>query len=97
MSAKRKREAVPRLPRGEDLEPASSDPGATTAGPGARRDDFPAAGEASPKSRPADHRDRELRAGRDKNCELTLANDLLEGKIDRIRAGLPFSRRRSRP
>ena len=55
-----------------------------------------AAGEASPKSRPEDHRDRELPAMREKIGDLTMANGLLEAKIDRLEGRAPFSRRRSR-
>jgi len=95
MSAKRKQEAVLRLLRGEDLELVSRELGVTAADLSAWRDDFLAAGEASLKSRPEDHRDRELRAMREKIGDLTMANELLEAKIDRMEGGVPFSRRRS--
>ena len=59
-------------------------------------DAFLAAGEASLKSRPEDHRDRDLRAMREKIGDLTMTNELLEAKIDRLETGAPFARRRSR-
>ncbi len=96
MSAKRKQEAVLRFLRGEDLELVSRELGVTAADLSAWRDDFLAAGEASLKSRPEDHRDRALRAMGEKIGDLTMANELLEAKIDRMETGAPFSRRRSR-
>jgi len=96
MSARRKQEAVLRLLRGEELELVSRELGVTAADLSAWRDDFLAAGEASLKSRPEDHRDRDLRAMREKIGDLTMAKELLEAKIDRMETGVPFSRRRSR-
>lgn len=96
MSARRKQEAVLRLLRGDDLELVSRELGVTAADLSAWRDAFLAAGEASLKSRPEDHRDRELRAMKEKIGDLTMANELLEAKIDRMETGVPFSRRRSR-
>src|SRR4051794_41924027 len=60
MSAGRKREAVLRLLRGEDLELVSRELGVTAAELSGWRDQFLAAGEASLKSRPADARDAEI-------------------------------------
>jgi len=54
MSAQRKREAVLRVLRDEDLELVSREPGVTAAALSGWRDDFLAAGPASLKSRPAD-------------------------------------------
>ena len=48
------------------------------------------------KSRPDDDRDRELKAMREKIGEMTMANELLEAKIDRLEAGDPFRQRRSK-
>ena len=96
MSAQRKQEAVLRLLRGEDLELVARELGVTAADLSSWRDGFLAAGAASLKSRPEDDRDRQLRAMREKIGDLTMANELLEAKIDRIEAGAPFVRRRSR-
>src|SRR5919202_1471466 len=60
MSAGRKREAVLRLLRGEDLELVSRELGVTAAELSGWREAFLAAGEASLKSRPADARDAEI-------------------------------------
>ena len=96
MSVGRKQEAVLRLLRGEDLELVSRELGVTAADLSGWRDRFLAAGAASLKRRPEDGRDRELRAMREKIGDLTMANELLETKIDRLEAGLPLARRRSR-
>ena len=96
MSRKRKLQAVLQLLRGEDLELVSRELGMTAADLSGWRDGFLAGGAASLKSRPEDDRDRELRAMKEKIGDLTMANELLEAKIDRIEAGTPFARRRSR-
>jgi hypothetical protein len=96
MSVGRKEAAVLRLLRGEDLELVSRELGVTAAAVSGWRDSFLAAGAASLKSRPEDGRDRELRAMKEKIGDLTMANELLETKIDRLEAGLPLARRRSR-
>ena len=94
MSAQRKQEAVLRILHGEDLELVSRELGTTAATLSGWRNDFLAAGAASLKSRPEDGRDRELRAMREKIGEMTMANELLEAKIDRLEAGAPFRHRR---
>lgn len=96
MSAKRKQDAVLRVLRGEDLELVSREIGATAADLSGWRDSFLEAGAASLKSRADDHRDRELKAMREKIGEMTMANELLEAKIDRLEAGTPFRLRRSK-
>src|SRR3954471_5944108 len=91
MSAGRKREAVPRLLRGEDLELVSRGLGVTAAELSGWREAFLAAGEASPRSRPADARDAEI--GRLKKLgELTMATELLEAKIGRLETARPLVR-----
>ena len=60
------------------------------------RDSFLEAGAASLRSRPEDDRDRDLKAMREKIGEMTMANELLEAKIDRLEAGTPFRLRRSK-
>lgn len=94
MSARRKHEAVLRILRGEDLDLVSREIGVTAADLSAWRDSFLEAGAASLKSRPEDGRDRELKAMREKIGEMTMANELLEAKIDRLEAGTPFRLRR---
>src|SRR4051812_8254194 len=96
MSAGRKREAVPRLLRGEDLELVSRGLGVTAAELSGRREAFLAAGEGSLKSRPADARDAEIGRLKEKVGELTMANELLGAKVERPEAGRPLARRRSR-
>lgn len=96
MSAGRKQQAVLRILRGEDLELISRELGVTAADLSGWRDGFLAAGKASLKSRPEDSRDRELRAMKEKIGDLTMANELLETKIERMEGGRPLGRRRSR-
>jgi hypothetical protein len=96
MSARRKQDAVLRLLRGEDLELLSRGLGVTAAEQSGWRDAFLAAGEVSLKSRPADARDTEIGRLKEKVGELTMANELLEAKIERLEAARPLARRRSR-
>ena len=96
MSARREQAAVLRLPRGEDLELVSREPGVTAAGLSGWRDRFLAAGEASLKSRPADARDAEIGRLQAKVGELTMTAELLDAKIERLEMHHPLVRRRSR-
>jgi len=96
MSAKRKQGAVLRLLRGEDLELISRELGVTAAELSAWRDAFLAAGEAALKTRPADGREVEIGRLQAKVGELTMANELLDAKIDRLETHRPLVRRRSR-
>ena len=96
MSAKRKREAVLRLLRGEDLEVVSRQLGVTAATLSDWRDTFLAAGETALISRPADDRDRQIERLKAKVGELTLTNELLEAKVDYLEAHRPLAQRRSR-
>jgi transposase-like protein len=96
MSAKRKQSAVLRLLRGEDLELMSRELAVTAAELSAWRDAFLAAGEASLKTRPADGRDVEIGRLKAKVGDLTMANELLEVKIEHLEAGRPLARWRSR-
>ena len=97
MSARRKQSAVLRLLRCEDLELVSRDLGVAAAELSAWRDAFLAAGEAALKTRPADGRDVEIGRLKAKVGELTMANELLDAKIDRLETNRPLARRRSRP
>ncbi len=96
MSAKRKHSAVLRLLRGDDLELVSRELGVTAAELSAWRDAFLTAGEASLKTRPADGRDVEIGRLKAKVGDLTMANELLEVKIEHLERGRPLARRRSR-
>jgi transposase-like protein len=96
MSADRKREAVLRLLRGEDLELVSRELGVTAAELSGWRDAFLAAGEASLRSRPADARDAEIGRLEEKVGGLTMTTELLEAKIGRLETARPLARRRSR-
>jgi len=96
MSARRKQSAVLRLLRGEDLELVSRELGVTAAELSAWRDGFLAGGEASLKTRPADGRDVEIGRLKAKVGDLTMANELLETKIEHLEGGRPLARRRSR-
>ena len=96
MSARRKQDAVLRLLRGEDLELLSRQLEVTAADLSGWRGAFLAAGEVSLKTRPADARDAEIGRLKEKVGDLTMANELLEGKIERLETNRPLARRRSR-
>ena len=96
MSAGRKQDAVLRLLRGEALELLSRELGVTAAELSGWRDAFLAGGAASLRSRPADARDGEIGRLKAKVGELTMANELLGAKIERLEGGRPLARRRSR-
>src|SRR3954463_15027290 len=93
MSAGRKRDAVLRLLRGEDLELVSRGLGVTAAELSGWRGAVLAAGEGSLGRRPADARDDEIGRLKEKVGELTMANELLGAKIGRLEAGRPFAPR----
>jgi transposase len=97
MSRGRKRDAVLRLLRGEDLETVSRSLGVTAATLTSWRDAFLAAGEASLATRPADG--EELESGRLKARlgEMLLKQELLEAKIAALEEGRPLARQRPRP
>ena len=94
MSARRKQDAVLRLLRGEDLELLSRELGVTAAELSGWREAFLAAGEASLKSRPADARDAAIGRLKEKVGDLTMANELLAAKIERLEAARPLASRR---
>ena len=96
MSARRKQDAVLRLLRGEDVELVSRALGVTAAELSGWRDQFLAGGEASLKSRPADARDAEIDRLQAKVGELTMTNELLGVKIERLETYRPLAGRRSR-
>ena len=97
MSRQRKRDAVLRLLRGEDLEMVSRSLGVTAATLSGWRDAFLAAGEASLASRPAASEELESERLKAKLGEVLLREELLEAKIAALEGSRPLARRRSRP
>ena len=99
MTAGRKRDAVVRLLRGEPLEIVARELSVTAADLSAWRNAFLEAGAASLKSRPRDDRDETIDRLRTKVGELTMDNELLYSKLDRLEvggSGGPFVGRRSK-
>src|SRR3954467_973368 len=97
MSRKRKRDAVLRLLRGEDLETLSRALGATAATLTGWQETFVAAGEASLATRSTDGEALETERLKAKLGEMLLERELLEAKIAALEATRPLARRRSRP
>ena len=95
-SVGRKRDAVMRLLRGEDLETVSRELGVTAARVSQWRDQFLAAGEAGLKSRETDVRDEDNHRLQAKIGELRMENELLYAKVGQLEAGSPLARRRSK-
>src|SRR4051794_37919933 len=96
MSRQRKRDAVLRLLRGEDLETLSGALGVTAATLTGWRDTFVAAGEASLATRPTDGEALETERLKAKLGEMLLERELLDAKIAALEANRPLARRRSR-
>ena len=99
MSRQRKRDAVLRLLRGEDLELVSRALGVTAATLSGWRDAFLAGGEASLATRPVDGEAFESGRLKAKLGEMLLERELLEAKIAALEARSPgpLARRRLRP
>ena len=97
MSRRRKRDAVLRLLRGEDLEAVSRALGVTAGTLSGWRDSFLAAGEASLTSRPTDGEALESDRLKARLGEMLLERELLEAKIAVLEARdpRPLARRRS--
>src|SRR3954470_2429238 len=96
MSRQRKRDAVVRLLRGEDLEILSRALGVTAATLTGWRDTFVAAGEASLATRPTDGEALETERLKAKLGEMLLERELLDAKIAALEANRPLARRRAR-
>lgn len=96
MSAKRKRDAVLRILRGEDLDTVSRDMGVIAARLSRWRDSFLAAGELALKHRPGDEQDEKITRLEAKLGQILMDNELLRDKIARMEAGRPLGRRRLR-
>src|ERR671932_2573172 len=89
MSRQRKRGAVLRLLRGEDLETLSRSLGVTAATLSGWRDAFLAAGEASLASRRTDGEALESERLKARLGEMLLREELLEAKIAALEGGRP--------
>jgi len=96
MSVQRKREAVLRLLRGEDLELVSRQLGVTAATLSQRRQAFWCAAASSLRARPDDERTEQLRRLEAKLGQTLMDNELLREKITLLEAGKPWGRRRPR-
>ena len=96
MTVKRKREAVTRLLRGEDLEIVSRSLGITAATLTKWREAFLSGGEAALKERRGDDRDEQIRRLESKLGQMAMDNELLRDKIERMENSRPFVERRSR-
>jgi transposase len=99
MSRQRKRDAVLRLLRGEDLETVSRTLGVTAATISGWREAFLSAGEASLATRPTTGEALESERLKAKLGEMLLERELLEAKITALEARSPgpLARRRLRP
>ena len=97
LSRKRKRDAVLRLLRGEDLETLSRALGVTAATLTGWQDSFLAAGEASLATRSTTGNELESERLKAKPGEMLLERELLEAKIAALEENRPLARRRSRP
>ena len=95
-SAKRKLAAVQRLLRGESLEALSRELNVPAHRLSDWRDRVLIAAESALKERERDARDEDIERLKAKVGEITMANELLYAKIDRLEAGRPLAGRRSR-
>jgi hypothetical protein len=95
-SAKRKLAAVQRLMRGESQEAVSRDLNVPVHRLSEWRDKVLMAAESALKERERDAREDEIARLQAKVGEITMANELLYAKIDKLEGGRPLARRRSR-
>ncbi len=95
-SAQRKLAAVQRLLRGEALEKVSRDLNVPAHRLSQWRDRVLHAGMSALKEQERDARDDEIARLKAKIGDITMANELLYAKIDKLEAGRPLGRRRSR-
>ena len=96
MTVKRKREAVIRLLRGEDLETVSRDLGVTAATLTNWREAFMTGGGTALKARPGDERDERIKRLEAALGRMAMERELLDEKIRRLEGGQPLGRRRPR-
>ena len=95
-SASRKLAAVQRLLRGESLEVLSRELNLPAHRLSEWRERALLGAEGALKERERDARDEEIERLKAKVGEITMANELLYAKIDRLEAGRPLAARRSR-
>ncbi len=95
-SAKRKLAIVQRLLRGESLDAVSRDENVPVHRLTEWRDKVLGAAESALKERERDARDEEIARLQAKVGEITMDNELLYAKIDKLEGGRPFARRRSK-
>ena len=95
-SSRNKTEVVLRVLRGEDIDALSRELKVTAARLTEWRERFLAGGRSNLKSREADGRDEENSRLKKKVGELTMDNELLYEKIERMEDGVPPRSRRSR-
>ena len=95
-SSQRKLSAVQRPFRGESLEAVSRDLNVPVHRLSEWRDRALAGAEGALKDRTRDERDAEIARLQAKVGEITMANELLYAKIDKLEGGRPLARRRSR-
>lgn len=96
LSAKKKFAAVQRLLRGESLEAVSRDLNVPVHRLSEWRDRALMAAENALKERERDVRDGEIERLKAKVGEITMANELLYAKIDKLEGSRPLAGRRSR-
>ena len=94
-SVQKQTAAVLRMMRGESLDIVSRDLGVTAARLSEWRDQFHAGAQAALRSRPSDERDEKVKDLQAKVGELTMDNELLQQKIERLEAHRPLTHRRS--
>jgi transposase len=95
-SARRKLACVQRLLRGESLEAVSREENVAVHRLTEWRDKVLGAAESALKEREHDARDDEIARLQAKVGEITMANELLYAKIEKLEGGRPLARRRSR-
>ena len=95
-SAKRKLACVQRLLRGESLEAVSREENVPVHRLTEWRDKVLVAAETALKERERDARDDEIARLQAKVGEITMDNELLYAKMDKLETGRPFARRRSK-
>ena len=88
--------AVQRLMRGESLEALSRELNVPAHRLSEWRDRVLIAAESALKERERDARDEDIERLKAKVGEITMANELLYSKIERLEAGRPLAGRRSR-
>ena len=95
-SAKRKLAIMQRLLRGEGLEAVSREENVPVHRLTAWRDNVLMGAESALKERERDARDEEIARLQARVGEITMDNELLYAKIDKLEGGRPLARRRSK-